>query len=252
MPSIHQPGVALASGKIKRRTHLTQEWQSCKSEGRRHKRLTKKSGFKGTQGASRLSITSDIPALRYDSTQDSGPMSFRDSAVDLDEYRSSTDNKEESRLAESEEGLMPAPSVPLVSRSVSPMPNTSGRQSSLSLRTPSFQTLKKATSHIQLPSVKRHSVQSDVSDSSQQLHKQPSKKDLAKQQKLSKRVSNLETQLETARRELELALGSASATETVENPSRKAFKPGALPSLPSERILNAHVSEQDADDRNSR
>lgn len=137
---------------------------------------------------------------------------------------------------------MPAPNVPLVSTSFSPMPSTSGRRSSLTLRTPSFQTLKKATSHIQLPSVKRHSVPSDISDSSQQIKKQPSKKDLVKQQKLVKRVSNLETQLESARRELEMALASTPAAEAVEKPGRKAFKPGALPSLPSERILNARVT----------
>lgn len=143
---------------------------------------------------------------------------------------------------------MPAPIVPLISRSNSPLPGTSGRRSSLTLRTPSFQTLKKATSHIQLPSVKRHSVQSDISDSSQQIKKQPSKKDLAKQQKLVKRVSNLETKLDTARRELETALASTPAAEAVEKPARKAFKPGALPSLPSERILNAHVAEKNFDD----
>ena len=140
---------------------------------------------------------------------------------------------------------MPAPNVPLVSRAISPMPTTTGRRSSLALRTPSFQTLKKATSHIQLPSVKRHSTQSEASDSSQQVKKQPSKKDLAKQQKLVKRVSNLENQLETARHELELALASAPANGHVEQPAKKAFKPGALPSLPSERILNAHVNEQE-------
>ena len=207
----------------------------------------KKSGFKGTQVASRLSDTNDMPALRHDSGKDSRPSSFRDSAVDLDEYRSSTDNKEGN-----EEHFMPAPNVPLVSRSTSPMPNTSGRRSSLSLRTPSLQTLKKATSHLQLPSVKRHSVQSDASGSSQQIHKKSSKKDLAKQQRLSKRVSDLETQLEIARRKLEDALESAPPNEPMEKSTRKAFKPGALPSLPSERILNAHVDNHGGDEGNSR
>ena len=204
----------------------------------------KKNGFVGTQGASRLSNLDHTSALRYDSGKDSRPSSFRDSAVDLDEYRSSTDNKEEES--------MPAPNVPLVSRSTSPMPNTAGRRSSLNLRTPSLQTLKKATSHLQLPSVKRHSTQSDASGSSQQIHKQPSKRDLAKQQKLSKRVSDLETQLDIARRKLEDALESAPSIEPVEKPSRKAFKPGALPSLPSERILNAHVDKNGGDEGNGR
>lgn len=207
----------------------------------------KKNGFTGTQGASRLSKTDDIPALRYDSGQDSRPSSFRDSAVDLDEYRSSTENKEGN-----EEQFMPAPNVPLVSRSTSPMPNTASRRSSLTLRTPSFQTLKKATSHLQLPSIKRHSAQSDASGSSQQIHKQPSKRDLAKQQKLSKRVSDLESQLEMARRKLEDALESAPPIEPAEKPTRKPFKPGALPSLPSERLLNAHVDNHGVDEDNNR
>lgn len=143
---------------------------------------------------------------------------------------------------------MPAPNIPYVDKSISPMPNTSGRRSSLNLRTPSFQTLKKATSHIQLPSVKRHST--EVSDGSQQVKKQPSKKDLAKQQKLVKRVSNLELQLETARQELEQSLASTPAAKPVGKTTRKPFKPGALPSLPSERLLNAHVNEQGVDEEN--
>ena len=207
----------------------------------------KKSGFKGTQGASKPNLTGDIRAPRYESGQDSRAPSFRDSAVDLDEYRSSTDNKEAN-----EEQSMVAPNVPLVSRSTSPMPSTSGRRSSLTLRTPSFQTLKKATSHLQLPSVKRHSAQSDTSGSSQQIHKQPSKKDLAKQQRLSKRVSDLETQLDIARRKLEDALEAAPPIEPVEKPIRKPFQPGALPSLPSERILNAHVDDQSGDEGHNR
>lgn len=199
-------------------------------------------------------ITEDLPAFKYDdtSTQDSRPTSFRDSAIDIEDYRASIENKEDNRSLVNDGEFMPAPNVPLISRSISPMPPASGRRSSLTLRTPSFQTLKKATSHIQLPSVKRHSAQSEASDASHQVKKQQSKKDLAKQQKLVKRVSNLETQLETARRELELAISNAPATEAVEKSTKKTFKPGALPSLPSERILNAHISEQEVDDGNVR
>ena len=150
---------------------------------------------------------------------------------------------------------MPAPNIPYVDKAITPVPNGSGRRSSLNLRTPSFQSLKKATSHIQLPSVKRNSTTLEVGDASQQVKKQPSKKDLAKQQKLVKRVSNLELQLETARQELEKSLASTNATQPATQPigktTRKPFKPGALPSLPSERLLNAHVNEQGVDEDNS-
>ena len=158
------------------------------------------------------------------------------------------DHKESHGSAQDE--VMPAPNIPYVDKSISPMPGASGRRSSLNLRTPSFQTLKKATSHIQLPSVMRHSTPLDASDVSQQVKKQPSKKDLAKQQKLVKRVSNLESQLEAARQELEQSLANTPATKSVGKTTRKTFIPGALPSLPSERLLNAHVSQPGVDEDN--
>ena len=207
----------------------------------------KRSGFRGTQGTAKLSTTDVTPPLSGELTDSSRPTSFRDSAIDLEEYRISVDHSQNPRLSVESQGLMPAPNVPLVGRSLSPMPNTSGRRSSLNLRTPSFQTLKKATSQIQLPSAKRLSAQPDTSESLLQVRKSPSKKDLAKQQKLSKRVSNLESQLETARRELELSLSNAPSAEPVKKSARKAFTPGALPSLPSERILKAHVDEDDVE-----
>ena len=195
-------------------------------------------------------IVGDVPAFRYDnaSSQDSRPISFNDSAIDIDDYRSSMDHKESHGSAQDE--VMPAPNIPYVDRSISPMPGASGRRSSLNLRTPSFQTLKKATSHIQLPSVMRLSTPLEASDVSQQVKKQPSKKDLAKQQKLVKRVSNLESQLEAARQELEQSLASTPATKPVGKTTRKTFIPGALPSLPSERLLNAHVNQPGVDENN--
>lgn len=195
-------------------------------------------------------IVGDVPAVKYDnaSSQDSRPISFNDSAIDVDDRRSSVDHKESHPSAQEE--VMPAPNIPYVDRSITPMRSASGRRSSLNLRTPSFQTLKKATSHIQLPSVKRNSTASEIGDGSQQVKKQPSKKDLAKHQKLVKRVSNLESQLEAARHELEQSLASTPATKPVGRPARKAFQPGALPSLPSERLLNAHVNEQKVDEDN--
>ena len=191
-------------------------------------------------------IIGDVPAFKYDngSSQESRPISFNDSAIDIDDYRSSIDHKEGNQSTQDEE-VMPAPNIPYVDRSITPAPSGSGRRSSLNLRTPSFQTLKKATSHIQLPSVKRQSTAPEGGEAAQQVKKQPSKKDLAKQQKLVKRVSNLESQLETARQELEQSLASTPATQPVGRTTRKAFKPGALPSLPSERLLNEHLNDQD-------
>ncbi|KAK5737066.1 hypothetical protein LTR17_007027 [Elasticomyces elasticus] len=81
------------------------------------------------------------------------------------------------------------------------------------------------------------------------LRRSTSKFDLKKQQKLSKRVSDLEGKLQLARRELDVALVEASPKPKLNNKyerftphntlKRPKFIPGKLPSLPSERILMA-------------
>jgi len=81
-----------------------------------------------------------------------------------------------------------------------------------------------------------------------------SRGDLKKQNKLSKRVSDLESKLQQARRELDEALVEASPMSKLSGkyerftPSigraRPKFVPGQLPSLPSERILMAEQGLQ--------
>jgi hypothetical protein len=81
------------------------------------------------------------------------------------------------------------------------------------------------------------------------LKRSTSRFDLKKQQKLSKRVSDLEAKLSTARRELDEALIEATPNPKLNNKyerftpqstlKRPRFVPGQLPSLPSERILMA-------------
>jgi len=86
-----------------------------------------------------------------------------------------------------------------------------------------------------------------------------SRGDLKKQNKLSKRVSDLESKLQQARKELDEALVEASPMPKLSGkyerftPSigrtRPKFVPGQLPSLPSERILMAEQGLQpDGDD----
>ncbi|KAL8816331.1 MAG: hypothetical protein Q9191_008351, partial [Dirinaria sp. TL-2023a] len=203
----------------------------------------KRSGFKGTQVTPTAALPIETPTTQHDSAPlNSQTTSFRDSAIDVDDLRPSGESKRDSRAVDE---VMPAPSIPFT-RAISPMPSTSGRRASLNLRTPSLNTLKRVGSHLQLPSSKRHSAQESIfsttesvnSDAS--LRKQPSKKDLLKQQRLHKKVSNLEAKLEAARRELEEAQGLVPET-TSTAPTRKAFTPGALPSLPSERLLKDNV-----------
>lgn len=80
------------------------------------------------------------------------------------------------------------------------------------------------------------------------LKKSQSKVDMRKQYKLSKRVSNLESKLQLARKELDDALIEASPMPKLGNKyerftpystvKRSTFVPGKLESLPSERLLD--------------
>ncbi|TAQ85034.1 hypothetical protein B7494_g6650 [Chlorociboria aeruginascens] len=74
-----------------------------------------------------------------------------------------------------------------------------------------------------------------------QVRRLPSRKDLQKQQKLVKRVSDLEGKLEAARRQLSEALGEPVPYQPMKI-GRPRFVPGALSSLPSERLLSGYVS----------
>ncbi|KAF2765304.1 hypothetical protein EJ03DRAFT_331059 [Teratosphaeria nubilosa] len=82
------------------------------------------------------------------------------------------------------------------------------------------------------------------------IRRSTSRFDLKKQNKLSKRVSDLETKLQRARLELDEALVQASPAPKFKNKYERftpqstvkrhpKFIPGALPSLPSERLLMA-------------
>lgn len=206
----------------------------------------KKSGFKGTKAPSTDRGSKNLPTIRYEDVV-TREATFRDSGIDMDGYPSSTERSKDNLVVVPAEGLMPPPPIPGFGRSPSPLSGTSsGRRSSLSLDKPSFQNLKKIKSHFHLSPTKRAqseislplpSIEIDATASTatgaQPLRNQPSKQELVKQQKLTKRVSDLETKLEKARREL----------DGLQEPSMrglKPFRPGALPSLPSQRVLNSH------------
>ncbi|MCJ1258624.1 hypothetical protein MMC24_006457 [Lignoscripta atroalba] len=219
----------------------------------------KKSGFRGTQGVADLRPSVDVPFIKYEEDEASRPAPHRDSGVEMDGYRSSNERKRDETIVESGEPLMPPPPIPRFGRSASPLSDaSSSRISSVHLRKPSFSSLKKVKSHLQLPSQRRHSaspapipsIESDIptTESAENvMRKQPSRKDLQKQQKLSKKVSDLEGKLEMARRDLQQAMEEGPPVPRL--PSKvgvRQFKPGALASLPSERILNSqNPSEQD-------
>ncbi len=226
----------------------------------------KKSGFVGTQVALTAPTPTPIPTIRYEDTFDENRRApHRDSGIDIDGYSSSSEQKRDSRVSNPAEGALPLQQIPdRAATSLSQV--SSARRSSLHFRKPSLQTLKKVKSQVQLPSSAHQAPELGVGfshdcDKSKEgdeiersPRKQPSRRDIAKQQRLSKKVSDLETQLEIARRNLKFSMSNESVDPSgipqkgglSASPQKtlKPFIPGALPSLPSERILKGYVSHE--------
>ena len=209
----------------------------------------KKSGFKGTQAYTHHE-TQSIPSIKEEAVGHEQAPPFRDSGIDMDYRRQSYEPDPNDQLIDFSEALL-VPPLPK-HRSASPFSNISSpRKPSLQFRKPSLQGLKKATSQIHLSPAKRqaevpavsscateHGLQS-VSIGGSDLQRQPSRKDIAKYSKLSKKVSDLEDKLQHARRELELSVSTAPPVPDVPSHlTRKPFRPGILPSLPSERNMS--------------
>ena len=214
----------------------------------------KRNGYKGTENAPARPESQEVPAIRYEDADESRRSSFRDSGVDIDEYRSSSDRNDSGPFLTSTESLMPPPSLAAGRRSASPFSDaSSGRRSSLRFRKPSLEGLKKVKSQVHLPSMKRHvegapSVPSIETGEAPGpgLRREASKKDIAKQYRLIKKVSDLENKLEVARRELELSVQQAPPVPDLPaHVGRKQFVPGALASLPSERLLTPQTHKTD-------
>ena len=213
----------------------------------------KKSGYKGTNESWLRTMRTEPSDIEYNNAKDQGQETLmRDSGIDMDEDVTYGDFLVRTKPKQNTMSLLAPPSERLRT-AVSPASELSGgRKSSLNLRRPSFTSLKKVKSHVQLPTTKRQTNQDfDLGcekSMNHDLRKQPSRKDIAKQQKLSKRVSDLETKLDLARRELKLSLQGVPDAPEVSKPARKSFKPGALSSLPSESIINAEkILGQDID-----
>lgn len=115
--------------------------------------------------------------------------------------------------------------------------NASARKNTIQFRRPSFSSIRKAAGS-------ESGSNAPSSGDFQQARRIPSRKDLQKQQKLVKRVSDLEGKLEAARRQLSQALGEPipPRVQPPERIGRPRFVPGALSTLPSERLLSGYVS----------
>lgn len=215
----------------------------------------KKNGFVVTHAALAVPRNTIVPAIRYeDTTEATRSAPHRDSGIHIDSSRSSSERKSDGQVSQPDASWLSRPLLPAIGRVPSPLSESSSpRKASVQFRKPSFQTLKTVKSHIQLPSVKRtapaapdssidHDKPKEATSIEQSVRKQPSRKEIFKQQRLSKKVSDLEIQLEIARRNLKLSMNEDSITPSANlQTGVKTFVPGALPSLPSERVLKAYV-----------
>lgn len=211
----------------------------------------KQSGFKGTR-SSLIGTTSLEESRRTsrDSQSDSldSPLHIADTT--LQQTRPSAAFKHGRPTPIGSEDLLVPPTFMEHPHLANPVTRgEDGHTASLNIRRPSFQSLKKVKSHIQLPSTKRkaadtalHSPNLKITGNqmdAQALRRQPSKKDVAKRQKLSKQVSNLEGKLEAVRRELELCNAETPDVPKIPSSPRKAFVLDALSSLPSESNMKS-------------
>ena len=181
--------------------------------------------------------------------------SFRDSAIDMEE----TSSHRVSRESNARGSLEPS-SLDTATHSPSHFSETNTARTSFThIRTPSLQALKNVKSHLQLPSAKHRAsaalsprdsklgeLSTDHPSSSIHLSRQPSRIDIARVHKLNKRVSDLESKLEIARRELNQSLRDAPPIPDLPPyVGRKPFVPGDLPSLPSDRLLLEQIASAD-------
>lgn len=154
---------------------------------------------------------------------------MRDSAVVMDSARTSTVSVDQQRADSRNSQLLQPPAKDDVSsHSGSEVPDTASKSKGtfrgrFSFKKPSVSNLKdglkRASSHVNLAAAAAAGANRESSSSvspvkgefdQSTLRRSESKYDLKKQNKLSKRVSNLETKLQQARRELDEALVEAS------------------------------------------
>jgi len=204
-----------------------------------YKELKQSGHFRGVAG--------NAPPGRFVRAEDlKVPQSKHDSGVDLgDDMTLGTRHSMDCSREEKRRGriFLEPPKIPSSHREPSPAFNGSGsvmdsktstpRRQSFNLARASLSNIKKAFTH--------ESDSTPSQDGQNQARRIPSRKDLQKQQKLVKRVSDLEGKLEAARRQLSDSRGEPIPYQPT-RVGRNKFVPGALSSLPSERLLNGYVS----------
>ncbi|KUJ09178.1 uncharacterized protein LY89DRAFT_788564 [Mollisia scopiformis] len=196
---------------------------------------------------------------------DTEEASKRNTGMSIEEKRKGRIFLEAPKLSESVYGGSP---VSHMSGSQAHSNHSSPNKSSFHFKKPSLSNLKKTFAS--------NSTTNLSEPGPHQARRIPSRKDLQKQQKLVKRVSDLEGKLNAARKQLSDALGEPLPGEVsqvslssqgshvlddtmsppvpplhhtpMERVIRKPFVPGALASLPSERLLAGYLQNDEEDE----
>jgi hypothetical protein len=111
---------------------------------------------------------------------------------------------------------------------------------SFHFKKPSLSNIKKALTSESQPNLS--------TSGEHQARRVPSRKDIQMQMKLVKRVSDLEGRLEAARRQLAEVQSEPLPLEPPPRNGKSRFVPGALASLPSERLISGYISSEYDDD----
>jgi hypothetical protein len=181
---------------------------------------------------------------RVSLNQEPGASSKHDSGIEFDPQASSVRRSLETPMEDKRKGRVYLDSLQFQHEFDSAASHEPGsiRKALLSIKKPSLGNIAWSGSDT-------GSIAPSTGD--RQARRVPSRKDFQKQQKLVKRVSDLEGKLESARRQLSQALNeplpALNASVSTQPPTkigRNKFVPGALSTLPSERLLQDYLNAE--------
>ena len=234
--------------------------EEAERKRREQQRLEAAAQYAKLKAAGQLGLT-PVSAVAGSVPSSDEASTMRDSAVVMPNARTPAEHK---RTASDVPAVLVHPTDEVESASGSEVRETASKGGALRSRL-SFLTkpsisnlkgsvLKRVKSDYNLASTADRASSSSLSPVKQDfdqstLRRSTSKYDIKKQQRLSKRVSDLEAKLNVARRELDNALIEASPAPKLNDRyarftpqstlQRQRFVPGRLATLPSERLLTA-------------
>lgn len=209
-----------------------------------YKELKKSGDFRNSAAfpSHQVPEVKDTTPAKHDSGVDFGPVPCFP-AFGL----TSKADKRKSKIIESTETQIPANTTDSSAGNSRPssMGSESAEQSTISASRQSFHFKRPSLSSIRKSKESDRASVAPSNDEGHPLHKVASRREMRKQQKLVKRVSNLEDKLAAARRQLAKATGGPYPPEPeveASTTTTSASAPGAPTTLPSEPALRSRAS----------